>query len=124
MSKANIEELTIDGQVYVPKNSYQKAEKLDGMEYVIVRGDRSGVFAGYLESRKEREVILRQARRIWYWDGANSISQLAEDGTSKPDTCKFPKAVNKIQILDVIEVIDCTKTAMESIQSVKVWSGN
>jgi hypothetical protein len=121
MSKANIEELVIDGQTYVPKSSYQKAEKLDGMEYVIVRGDRSGVFAGYLESKKEREVILRQARRIWYWSGASSISQLAEDGTSDPDNCKFPKAVNKIQILDVIEIIDCTKVAKESIESVAIW---
>jgi hypothetical protein len=121
MSKANIEELVIDGQTYVPKSSYQKAEKLDGMEYVIVRGDRSGVFAGYLESKKEREVILRQARRIWYWSGASSISQLAEDGTSDPDNCKFPKALNKIQILDVIEIIDCTKVAKESIESVAIW---
>ena len=122
MSKANIEELVIDGQTYVPKSSYQKAEKLDGMEYVIIRGDRSGVFAGYLESKKEREVILRQSRRIWYWSGASSISQLAEDGTSDPDNCKFPKAVNKVQILDVIEIIDCTKTAKESIEAVKVWA--
>ena len=122
MSKVNVEEIVVDGTTYVPKNSYQKAEKLDGMDYVIVRGDRSGVFAGYLESKKEREIILRQARRIWYWSGASSISQLAEDGTSDPDNCKFPKAVNKIQILDVIEIIDCTKTAKESIESVKVWT--
>ena len=100
MSKVNVEEIVIDGKTYIPKNEYQPAEKLDGMDYVIIRGDRSGVFAGYLESKKEREVILRQARRIWYWSGAASISQLAEDGTSDPSNCKFPKPVNKIQILE------------------------
>jgi hypothetical protein len=121
MTKVKVEEVVIDGTTYVPKDSYQKAEKLDGMDYVIIRGDRSGVFAGYLESKKDNEVILRQARRIWYWSGASSISQLAEDGTSDPDNCKFPKAVNKIQILDVIEIIDCTKTAQKSIEEVKVW---
>ena len=122
MSKISLDEVEINGQVYVKKGTEsQPADKLDGMEYVIVRGDRSGVFAGYLESKKEREVILRQARRIWYWSGASSISQLAEDGTSDPDNCKFPKAVNKIQILDVIEIIDCTKTAQKSIEEVKLW---
>jgi len=122
MAKANIEEIIIDGKTYVPKNELQPAEKLDGMEYVLVRGDRSGVFTGYLESKKDREVILRQARRIWYWDGASSISELAEEGTSKPENCKFPKAVSRIQILDTIEIIPCTETARKSIQSVKIWS--
>lgn len=121
MSKVNVEEIVIDGTTYVPKNSNKLAEKLDGMEYVLIRGDRSGVFAGYLESRNEREVILRQARRIWYWTGANSISQLAIDGTTTPDTCQFPEALDKIQILDTIEVINCTEKAQKSIQSVKIW---
>jgi hypothetical protein len=52
MSKVNVEEIVIDGTTYVPKNSRKEAEKLDGMDYVIIRGDRSGVFAGYLESKK------------------------------------------------------------------------
>jgi hypothetical protein len=121
MTKVKVDEVVIDGTTYVPKNSYQKAEQLDGMDYVIIRGDRSGVFAGYLEAKKEREVILREARRIWYWAGASSISQLAEDGTSDPDNCKFPKAVNKILILDVIEIINCTEKAKNSIKDVKVW---
>jgi hypothetical protein len=121
--KTEINEVEINGQIYVKKGmESQPAEKLDNMEYVIIRGDRSGVFAGYLESKKDREVILRQARRIWYWSGASSISQLAEDGTSDPDNCKFPKVVNKIQILDVIEIINCTKTAQKSIENVKVWA--
>jgi hypothetical protein len=121
--KTDINEVEINGQVYVKKGTEsQPAEKLDNMEYVIIRGDRSGVFAGYLESKKEKEVILRQARRIWYWSGAASISQLAEDGTSDPDNCKFPVALNKIQILDVIEIINCTEKARKSIQGVKVWA--
>lgn len=121
MSKVNVDEIVIDGTTYIPKNSHQEAEKLDGMEYVIIRGDRSGVFAGYLEERTEREVVLRKARRIWYWTGANSISQLAIDGTTTPDTCQFPEEVNKIQILDTIEIIPCTEKARKSIQSVKIW---
>ena len=90
-------------------------------KYVIVRGDSSGVFAGILAARECREVQLTDCRRIWYWDGAASISQLAIDGTSKPDGCKFPSPVEEITILDAIEVIPCTKKAEESIKAVREW---
>lgn len=88
---------------------------------VIVRGDRSGVFFGTLEERNGQEVTLSNCRRIWYWDGAASISQLAVDGTSKPEECKFTVAVPEIVILDAIEVIPCTNKAIKSIESVWVW---
>lgn len=90
-------------------------------KYVIVRGDRSGVFAGHLKSKEGREVTLTDCRRIWYWDGAASISQLAIDGTSKPGDCKFPAPVAEITILDAIEIIPCTKKAETSIKAVREW---
>mgnify|MGYP007038457128 FL=1 len=90
-------------------------------KYVIVRGDRSGVFAGILTARDGQEVQLANCRRIWYWDGAASISQLAIDGTSKPDTCKFPAPVTEITILDVVEIIPCTEKAEMSIKAVREW---
>ena len=40
------------------------------MKYVIVRTYSAGVFAGELESRNGQEVVLRNARRIYYWSGA------------------------------------------------------
>lgn len=51
---------------------------------VIVRGDRSGVFFGTLLERNGQEVVLADCRRLWYWDGAASISQLAVDGVPTP----------------------------------------
>lgn len=88
---------------------------------VIVRGDSSGVFFGTIKERNGREVTLSDCRRIWYWEGAASISQLAVDGTSKPKECKFTVAVPEIVILDAIEVIPCTDKAIMSIESVWVW---
>ena len=84
-----------------------------------------GITPGYLlESllpEKGREVQLTNCRRIWYWDGAASISQLAIDGTSKPNDCKFPAPVKEITILDVIEIIPCTEKAEASIKAVREW---
>jgi hypothetical protein len=89
--------------------------------YVIVRTYSAGVFAGELESRSGQEVILRNARRIWYWDGAATLSQLATEGTSKPENCKFPCEIDKVELLQVIEIIDVTEKAKQSIKGVKIW---
>lgn len=88
---------------------------------VIVRGDHSGVFFGTLKEKNGQEVVLTECRRLWYWDGAASISQLAVDGTTNPSECKFTVVVDEIAILDAIEIIPCTPKAIESIESVHVW---
>lgn len=89
---------------------------------VIVRGDRSGVFFGTLVEKNGREVKLEKCRRLWFWSGAASISQLAVDGTLDPNGCKFTVVVDEIGILDTIEIIPCTDKAIESIEDVKIWS--
>ena len=88
---------------------------------VIVRGDRSGVFFGTLAEKDGREVKLEKCRRLWYWDGAASISQLAVDGTSNPVGCKFTVTVDEIEILDAIEIIPCTDTAIKILEGVREW---
>jgi len=116
------ETIKIDNVEYVRKDSInEKVAPVDGMEYKIVRGQSTGVFAGYVEKRDGQEVVMRNARRIWYWSGAASLSQLAMEGTSCPDSCKFPQAVDRVEILDVIEILDVTTKAKTSIDGVKVW---
>ncbi len=95
----------------------EKSEK-----YVIVRTYSAGVFAGTLESRNGREVVLTNARRIWYWSGAASLSELAVRGTSRPNQCKFPVAVPRVELLEVIEILDTTPEARASIEAVPEWS--
>lgn len=88
---------------------------------VIVRGENSGVFFGTLKSKEGTEVLLEKCRRLWYWEGAASISQLAVDGVAKPNDCKFTVTVDQIVITDVIEIIPCSDKAINSIEGVKVW---
>ena len=90
-------------------------------KYVIVRTNTAGVFAGTLVSREGREVVLSNARRLWYWTGAASLSQLAVSGTSTPKTCKFPVAVPRVTLLEAIEILDVTDTAKASIEGVPIW---
>ena len=90
-------------------------------EYCVVRGDRSGIFAGNVVSRNGQEVLIKNVRRIWYWDGANSLSQLAKEGVKRPENCKFTVIVDEAEILDAIEIIPCTKEAEANIKGVKEW---
>lgn len=115
-------EITVNGIVYVPKDSVQNtAKNKEGLKYVIVRTYSAGVFAGYLESRSGQEVVLLNARRIWYWAGAASLSQLSIDGTSNPSDCKFPAPVQRVELLQAIEILDCTEKAQNSIEGVSEW---
>ena len=117
-------EIEINGEKYVLASSVktlEPAQKLKGLEYKIVRTYSAGVFAGYLKSRTGKEAVVLQARKIWYWAGAASLAQLAVNGTSKPNECKFPVAVSKIELTEVIEILDCTEVARKSIDSVPIW---
>jgi 5-formaminoimidazole-4-carboxamide-1-beta-D-ribofuranosyl 5'-monophosphate synthetase len=118
------EKIKIDEVEYVRADSLknnQPADKLDGMEYVLVRTYSAGVFVGYLKRRDGKEVELLRARRIWYWEGAASLSQLAQSGTSKPEKCKFPEPVDKIILTEAIEIITITQAAKIKIDEVDAW---
>ena len=91
-------------------------------KYVIVRGDRSGVFAGVLEAQEGCEVDLSACRRLWYWEGACAISDIALIGTKNPDDCKFCAPVVSIRITDAIEIIPATEEAERAIKGVKPWT--
>ena len=87
----------------------------------IVRGDRSGVFYGEIEERNGKEVKMRNVCCLWYWDGAATLLQLAAEGTTNPENCKFTMAVDSLEVLDAIELIPCTAEAMKSIEGVEEW---
>ena len=124
MNQQTINEIEINGVKYVQKSSIQGVPEIDPAKAVIVRCESAGVFLGYLEESNlaDGTAKLRNARRLWYWSGAASLSQLAVDGTSKPKDCKFPVAVPEISLARVIEIIPCTSKAVQSLNSVNIWS--
>lgn len=119
-----MEEMTINNEVYVKKSSVKSSEfaNVDGKPFVVVRSTTASPFFGYLEKEDDaaKTVVLVQARRIYYWEGAATLSQLAESGTSKPDKCKFPAAV-KVKISNVHEIYYATEVARKSLEGVKIW---
>ena len=93
--KANINEVEINGETYVKKDSIKSVEKPSG-NYVVVRTYSAGVHAGYLKSKEGKNVVLENTLRLWYWRGAASLSQVAGSGITNPNDCKFPAAIAEI----------------------------
>ena len=106
---------------YVREDSIsQQAAIRAGMRPVIVRTYSAGVFYGYLKSLNGKHAIIKQARRMWQFYGA-SLSECAQSGTPDISKCKFPEAVDSIELTEVIEVLDLTEKAKKSLDSVPVW---
>lgn len=91
----------------------------------IIRTYSAGVFCGELDEKSRsadgKRGIIRNARRLWYWDGASSLSELAEHGTCRPENCKFPDPVSEIEVTEIIEVLSITEKAITSIDGVPIW---
>ena len=106
--------IELNGLKYAPLTDIEQ-------NYVIVRCSSAGVFAGYLKSKNSDSVVLHDARRLWYWSGAASLSQLAQEGVKKPDECKFPCTIDIVELFGVIEIINCKEAARKNIANVPVW---
>ena len=120
------ETIKLDETEYIRKDSIsKKAEKMDGMERCIIRSYGAGVFLGYVAEQKSElngvNIILKQAKRIHYWDGACSLTQLALEGTKAQQNCRITDAVESQFIANVIEIIPITSKASKNLDEVKIW---
>ena len=123
----NENEVELNGKVYVLKSTIKSntpaTKNKNGLEYCIVRTYSAGVFAGYYDRKtKGKEGIVYNARRLWYWKGANSLSELSVKGVANPTECKFAVPVAEVNLKEIIEVLPCTKIAQDNISLVKEWS--
>lgn len=115
--KGEIMEIVVNGEVFVKKVNPTKIK--------IVRSYAAGVFFGEVISEKHEVsglvVEMKNARRVWKWVGAASLSQMAQSGVSKPDECKFPEPVDKVILMNVVEILDVTESASKILSAVPVW---
>lgn len=128
MEKLDVNEVELNGIKYIRKDSLNEnkmAEFVDGLQPVLIRSYAAGVHFGYLKSKEDtlsgRVVVLLKTRRIWYWDGAASLSQMAVEGVNKPENCKFSMEVESNEIVNVIEILPLTDKAFINLKKVSVW---
>lgn len=104
------------------KKTTKKAVK---QEYVIARCRDAGVHAGYLVKTDANHTVLRDARRIWYWSGAASLSEIAVYGLNpaKSSASKIAAPVKSVRLRDsdVCELTVCTEEGRKSVEGSAVW---
>lgn len=108
-------------KIHEYNNNFKEKNIMENNKYYIVRTDRAGVFFGKIKERNRDEITMTDVRKIWHWDGACAVEQLAIDGTKKPYNCKFTVIVPEMIIADPIQIIPCTDKAVASLSGVEVW---
>jgi hypothetical protein len=91
------------------------------MNKYLFRCDRSGVFYGEKVEVVGQRAVIKNARKIYYWAGANCLEQLSAEGTKRRRECKFTMTVESIEVLDLIQILPCTEVAIKSIEEVEEW---
>ena len=123
--KQDITEIELNGVQYVRKDAIKSlaaAVNTDGFPCVIVAAGIGGIHFGFLKSKVGAEVVLTQARRIQYWNGAASISEMAIRGVSKPGDCRFSAAVPEITLTQAVEIIPVSTSAQANLSGVPIWT--
>jgi len=84
-------------------------------KYVVVRTYSAGVHMGTLVSQKGQEVVLENARRLWSWVGAFTLSEVATNGVAAGS--KMSVAVPSITLTQAIEIIQVSPVTAKSLKA-------
>ena len=93
-------------------------------QFYIIRADKAGVFLGKIEHIENGTVVCNSLRRLYYWEGALDVTQIAAHGVTSPDSCKFSVQFDKEDkstIFNVIEYHPASQKSIDSINKVKEW---
>lgn len=89
---------------------------------VLIRSYAAGVFFGTLESEQfttaGKVVVLSSSRRIHYWEGAASLSQVAQDGIRSGRVAMIEPIK---EVVNVIETTPLSERAIENLEKQPVW---
>lgn len=103
----------------------KKANLFDPNQFYIIRADKAGVFLAKIESIENGSAVCNSVRRLYYWEGALDVTQIAAHGVTRPQSCKFSVQMeenDKSTIFNLIELHPASEKAIKSIQSVKEWT--
>lgn len=123
----NINDLTIGEakELFSLFGNSQKLNSAKGLnkfigKFVIIRTYSAGVHCGILEEKDGEEVILKDARRMYYWknlENGISLSDIAVDGIHKDSKLCAPVDI----WLQAIEIIPCSEKAIKTIKKQPVY---
>ena len=94
---------------------------IDPDKYYVVRTYSAGVFFGRIIFRTEKNLVMDDCQKIHYWEGSAAVEQLAVEGVSKPQNCRFTVPVKGSVIREWIQILPCTDKAIKNLKGVPIW---
>ena len=87
---------------------------------IIARIDKAGVFHGRLDYIDEQIIRLKDVRRIYQWNGALSVTDMAVNGITGG---KVTIPVSTVEFIsnNIIELNECSDEATEAIIAITPW---
>ena len=115
------ETMMIDGVKYVREDTLKKEViDTDGLKAVIIRTNSAGVHFGYLKDHNGKEGTLINTRRIHYWSGACSLSQVARDGVDVSNS-KISVMLPENTFTGIIEIMPLSSEAFKNLMEAPEW---
>jgi len=102
----------------------KSTQLFDANQFYIIRAKDAGVFLGKIEKKEGSTILCNSLRRLYYWEGALDVTQIASNGVSLPGNCKFSVQMgenDKSIIEQLIEAHPVSEKALQSINSVPEW---
>lgn len=93
-------------------------------QFYIIRAERAGVFLCKILKEEGNTLQVNNLRRLYRWAGALDVTQIAKEGISNPNNCKFSVQLGSEDtslIYNVIEAHTCTEKALQTLNSVLAW---
>ena len=89
-------------------------------KYVLVRTYAAGVHIGILDeySSLTREAFIKETRRIWSWEGAFTLSAIADTGITGG---KLAVTLPELMVTQVEELIPCSEAAEKCLREWPTW---
>lgn len=116
-----MEEMNINGKRYIEVSELNKDDQ--SRVCSIVRTYSAGLFIGYVGEINGMQNTIYNSRRIYYWAGALSASELAVNVTTDIEKWKICVVVPEVTLLQCIEIIPCNKAAADIIMGAESWKG-
>lgn len=82
-------------------------------KFVVVRTYSAGVHMGTLLQANGTAAMLKDARRLWGWEGANTLHEISLHGVA--ENSKISEPVELIELTEVIEKLLCTEKAKQNL---------
>ena len=83
---------------------------------VVLKTRGGSIFAGTVESKVGTELMLSRSRRIWFWRGAFTLSEISLTGIDKAGS-RVATEVPAVVVTDAVEILPLTPAAKERIYS-------